>query len=158
MQSLSQRILLESAGNHLSCNNPLQAFKKLKRLSDKSKGDTYAACHVDVFETYENETVNQLIKLIESQATNMEELVKDAIQISKAEKPIVIVIVPSSEDQRAYEKLKTTKSAASLSKRRNDSANRFTFNTSAEADAFIKGYTSTIGYLGDGMYFDSRNK
>lgn len=158
MQSLSQRILLESAGYHLSGNNPLQAFKKLKRLVDKSKGESFAASHIDVFETYENETVNQLVELIESQAKSLGELVIDALKISKAEKPIEIVIVPSSEDERAYEKVKTIKSAASLSKRRKDSANRFTFNTSAEADAFIKGYTSTTGYLGDGMYFDSRNK
>jgi hypothetical protein len=158
MKSLSKRILLEAAGNFLCSNNPVKAFDKLQRLSDKSKGDTYAASHVDVWEPFENSTVDHLIELIESQARNMEELVIDALKISKAEKPIEIVIVPSSEDERAYEKVKTTKSAASLSKRRKDSANRFTFNTSAEADAFIKGYTSTTGYLGDGIYFDSRNK
>ncbi len=158
MNSIALLIQLQVLGQYLIGDDPMKDFKKLKRLLATGKGDLSAAVYISVWTPFEDYTVTDLVELIEADTKDFTHFTAKVIDISRIEKPIEIVIVPSSEDQRAYEKVKTTKSAASLSKRRKDSANRFIFNTSAEADAFIKGYTSTIGYLGDEMYFDSRNK
>lgn len=64
-----------------------------------------------------------------------------------------VLIVPSSDDERNYENCATYTEALEIHELKGDCSVKYSFNTEIERDAFIKGYHSAIGYLGNGIFF-----
>lgn len=68
-----------------------------------------------------------------------------------------VFVVPSSDDEEAYESISHIDDAIDLHRVREDaggdSGSLHEFATLDEAEAFIKGYELGIGYLGDGILF-----
>jgi len=63
-----------------------------------------------------------------------------------------IFIIPSSEEDRKFDECDNYKEALKIATKEN-CGDEFEFNTQKERDAFIQGYLSGVGYLGEGVYF-----
>jgi len=76
---------------------------------------------------------------------------------NKTEKIYKIFIIPSSDDERAFEECDTYNEAIKLSaKLRNttgSSGEEFIFNSERERELFIQGYKSGVGFMGDGLFY-----
>ncbi|MBS1506007.1 MAG: hypothetical protein JSS79_05115 [Bacteroidetes bacterium] len=72
-----------------------------------------------------------------------------------------VIIVPSSDDEKLYQRLcDTFDEAYEIMKRRNskgknDTAQLFEFETQAERQAFLKGVEVMAGYFGDGLAYQN---
>lgn len=74
------------------------------------------------------------------------------------EKQFKILVVPSSDDERAYENIKRFGDAVRTHARRKDNAKIFTFASGAEREAFVKGVEAMAGYMGEGILFKNEVK
>lgn len=82
-------------------------------------------------------------------------------RIQRKRKPFSVIICPSSDEEDSskleaadtYRKLRNLLDKGVLS-----SMSEFEFDTEAELDAFIEGYTAGCGWLGDGWYASFKNK
>ena len=68
-----------------------------------------------------------------------------------------ILIIPSSEDDRLFDECDNYKDALGIATKEN-CGDEFKFDTQKERDAFIQGYLSGVGYLGEGVYFTKDSK
>ena len=64
-----------------------------------------------------------------------------------------ILTIPSSDDERTFEECDDYKEAVKLNEDEDCSGEEYIFPTKELRDAFIEGYLSGIGYLGEGVYF-----
>lgn len=66
-----------------------------------------------------------------------------------------ILVVPSSDDQEAYEDITLFDDAFRTHRRRKDHSKVFAFASGAERAAFAKGVEAMAGYMGEGILFQN---
>jgi len=71
-------------------------------------------------------------------------------------KKFKVIIVPSSDDEHKFENATTFAQARKVMKDKEILASMYRFDTLKERDAFIAGYESAIGYLGNGLFYTSK--
>jgi len=65
-----------------------------------------------------------------------------------------IFIIPSSDEERFFDECDSYEEALRIADKEDCCfSNEFIFNTPEEKDAFILGYNSGVGYMGEGLHY-----